>query len=482
MAAQTIEGTLIGGKWQSAPGTLPVLNPADRSEIATVGYGGRDEALAAADAAEAAFPAWSDMPGRARADILLEAGRALAGEAERIGHVLMQETGKRLPEAVAEVRFASEYFRWFAEQIRRPLGDVLSPEFPGRRHVSLRRPAGVAACLTPWNFPVSIQARKLAPALAAGCTTVSRVSEKAPLAAIEMFRCLTDAGLPVGVANLVHGPAGEQTEALLSHRAVRVVSFTGSTEVGRRIMALASERVVRPLLELGGNAPFIVFADADLDAALDGLLVAKFRNNGQSCIAANRFLVHESVYDEFRDRVAAAVEAMTVGDPAGDPAPDLGPLIDDARVEAVAKLVAEAEDAGGRKLSSGGRPPSGGSYTAPCLVEDVPTTSSIFEEEVFGPAAGLFRFETEAEAVGLANRTEMGLAAYFYTRDLRRSWRVAEQLEAGIIGCNSALPSSVYGPMGGVKQSGLGREGSHTGLEEFSDYRYVTWELGSGDQ
>jgi succinate-semialdehyde dehydrogenase/glutarate-semialdehyde dehydrogenase len=479
--AATVGGTLIAGEWLEGPGTLAVVNPADGSEIATLGYGGKQEAAAAADAAKAAFPSWSELPGRARADILLEASRAIAGQAERIGSLLMKETGKRLPEAVAEVRFAAEYFRWFAEQIRRPLGEVLSPEFPGRRHVSLRRPAGVAVCLTPWNFPVSIQARKLAPALAAGCTTVSRASEKAPLAVVEMFRCLTDAGLPAGVANLVQGPAGEQTEALLAHRAVRVVSFTGSTEVGRRIMALASERIVRPLLELGGNAPFIVFADADLDAAVEGLMVAKFRNNGQSCIAANRFLVDERVYGDFRDRVHHAVEAMTVGDPSDDPPPDLGPLIDRSRVQAVEKLVAEAEDAGGRRLTGGGPTPGSGSYSAPCLVENVEPSVSLFDEEVFGPAAGIFRFETEAQAIELANRTEMGLAAYFYTHDLRRSWRVAEQLEAGIIGCNSALPSSVYGPMGGMKQSGLGREGSHIGLEEFSDYRYVTWELGAGE-
>lgn len=474
---EPVPGNYIDGTWLSPYRVHAVANPADRSVLAEVGYGGKDEALQAADAAAAAFAAWSTRTARSRADLLIEAAGLLADHAERIGRLLSRETGKRLPEGIAEARFAAEYFRWFGEQVRRPLGEVLTHEGGHRRHITLRRAVGVAVCLTPWNFPVSIQARKLAPALAAGCTTVSRVSEKAPLAAIEMFRCLIDAGIPAGVVNLVQGPAGEQSEALLSHPAVRVVSFTGSTEVGRRIMTLAAKRIVRPLLELGGNAPFIVFDDADLEATVEGAMLAKFRNNGQSCIAANRFFIHERVYDEFCDRFCSAVDAMLVGDPTGDPVPDLGPLIDDERAAQVQGLVEEAESAGARRMTRRHEIPDVGCYVSPALLEDVPATAALSCQEVFGPVAGLFRFRDEAQIVALANDTEMGLAGYFYTRDLGRAWRVAEHLKVGIVGCNDTLPSAVYGPMGGVKQSGLGREGSHSGLEEFCETQYITWGL-----
>ena len=470
-------GSYVDGHWSTGTTTRPVLNPADRRVLAELSVGGKAEAVQAADAAAAAFPSWSERPARERADLLAATGRLLAERAEALGLLLSRETGKRLPEGVAEIRFAAEYFRWFAEQARRPTGEVLAHELVARRQVTLRRPAGVAVLLNPWNFPVSIPARKLAPALAAGCTTVSRVSEKAPLAATELFRCLADAGVPAGVASLVHGPAAELTEALLGHPLVRVVSFTGSTEVGRQIMALGAQRVVRPLLELGGDAPFVVFDDADLDAAVAGALIAKFRNNGQSCIAANRFFVHERRYDEFREKLVAGVDAMTVGDPTADPVPDLGPLIDDTRVEQVREFVEEAEAAGARRITRRRDVPGEGSYLEPVLLEDVPPSVRLSCQEIFGPAAGLYRFRDEDEVLARANATEMGLAGYFYTRDLGRAWRVAERLEVGIVGCNNPLPSAVYGPMGGVKQSGLGREGAHVGLEEFCDTRYATWEL-----
>lgn len=472
-----LSGNYIDGEWLSPTTTIAVTNPADKSVIAEIGYGGKAEAVAAASAASRAFGAWSSQTARQRADVLLEASRLLASRAEEIGRLLSLETGKRLPEGVGEIRFAAEYFRWFAEEARRPVGALLSREVPGRRHVTMHRPAGVVACLTPWNFPVSIPARKLAPALAAGCTVVLRVSEKAPLAAMEMVRCLTDAGLPGGVLNVVLGPAAEQSDALLSHDAVRVVSFTGSTSVGQHIMSLAARRIVRPLLELGGDAAFVVFDDADLESAVEGAMLAKFRNNGQSCIAANRFFVHERVYDEFRDRFATAVDAMSIGEQVSDPLPDLGPLIDDDRVSAVRRVVEEAEAAGARRITKRHDTPDTGSYLEPVLLEDVPDGTALSCQEVFGPAAGLFRFSADDEVIGRANATEMGLAAYFYTRDVGRAWRVAEGLEAGIIGCNNPLPSAVYGPMGGVKQSGLGREGSDLGLEEFQEISYVTWEL-----
>jgi succinate-semialdehyde dehydrogenase/glutarate-semialdehyde dehydrogenase len=465
--------TLIGGRWQDPTTRREVTNPADGTVVGTVGYGGRDEALAAAEAASAAFAGWADRPARQRADLVRAAGELLAERAGEIGELLAREAGKPLPEAVGEVSFAAEYFRWFAEEVRRPAGHVHPHEQSGRRHVTIRRPAGVVASLTPWNFPVSIQARKLAPALAAGCTVVARASEKAPLAVIEMIRCLDEAGIPAGVVNLVHGPASEVTDALLTHPAVRVVSFTGSTEVGRRIMSAASDRIVRPLLELGGDAPFIVFEDADVDAAVEGAMLAKFRNGGQSCIAANRFLVHEDIHDAFVEGLTARIDAMTVGDGLSSPVPDLSPLIDNDRVTAVNELVQAAIAAGARKMTREFDLPDGGSYAAPALLVDVPDDAGLARSEVFGPAAGVFRFATEEEALQRANATEMGLTGYFYTRDADRVWRVAERLEAGIVGINNPLPTVVFAPMGGVKQSGLGREGASLGLEEFEEVRYL---------
>jgi len=478
--ARTIPAALfIAGAWvEPTSGVrLDVRNPADGSLVGSVGYGGKAEALAAVEAAQAAFPAWAALPARARADLLLRVSALLQQRAERIGYLLALETGKRLPEAVGEIRFGAEYFRWFAEQVRRPEGERFPHEAPGRRHFSMARPCGVALCLTPWNFPISIQARKLAPALAAGCTVVARASEKAPLAVIELFRCLEEAGLPAGVVNLIAGPADETTRTMLAHPAVRVVSFTGSTEVGREVMRAAAEHIVRPLLELGGNAPFIVCEDANLEHAVEGAMLAKFRNNGQSCIAANRFLVHEAVYDEFVQRFSARVNQMSLGNPAQEPLPDLGPLIDSKRKQAVEAIVAQAEEQGARRVTSLPALPASGTFTAPALLVNVPEQTALASEEVFGPVAGIFPFANEQEALARANATEMGLAAYLYTESLSRAWRMAEALEAGILGLNNALPSVAYAPMGGMKQSGLGREGARQGLEEFQETSYLSLEL-----
>jgi succinate-semialdehyde dehydrogenase / glutarate-semialdehyde dehydrogenase len=464
---------LIGGEWQKRDETLAITNPADGSIAGYVAWGNTKDAQRAADAAAAAFTAWSELPARRRADLILDAGRLLTQRADEIGTLLAREAGKRKPEALAEVAFSAEYLRWFAEEIRRPAGQVIPPEASDRRHLTIRRPSGVVLSLTPWNFPCSIQARKLAPALAAGCTVVARVSEKAPLAVTELIRCLTDAGIPPGVVNLAHGPARELTQTLLAHHAVRAVSFTGSTSVGREIMATAANRIVRPLLELGGDAPFIVFDDADLDAALEGAMVAKFRNTGQSCIAANRFFVHDTVYDEFAGRLAERVDAMILGNGLDDPCPDLGPVIDADRAAAVERLVNNALDAGATRLTRERALPSAGSYCVPTLLADVPPHVAMAREEVFGPAAAVFPFRTEAEVLTAANSTELGLAGYFWSRDTSRCWRVAERLETGIVGVNTALPSVSFAPMGGVKQSGLGREGAAAGLDEFYDVRYL---------
>jgi succinate-semialdehyde dehydrogenase/glutarate-semialdehyde dehydrogenase len=466
--------TYVAGSWQDPARRVDVTNPADGSVVASIGYGDAAEARAAADAAAAAFEAWAATSPRHRGDLLRAAAGLLTERAEEIGLLLALESGKRRPEAVGEITFAAEYLRWFAEEARRGDGHIIAAEQPGRRHLTVHRPIGVVLSLTPWNFPVSIQARKLAPALAAGCTVVARASEKAPLAAVELIRCLADAGLPAGVVNIVHGPADEVTRALLDHPAVRTVSFTGSTEVGRTVLAQAARRVVRPLMELGGDAPFIVFDDADLDAAVDGAMLAKFRNNGQSCIGANRFLVQEGVYDEFVERLAARIDAMTVGPGTADPLPDLSALIDDARVKSVTGMVAEATAAGARLVTRDFDLPEHGAFAAPSLLVDVPDHVALAREEIFGPAAGVFRFTEENDALARANATEMGLAGYVYSRDASRLFRMADRLDTGIIGFNEALPSVAYAPMGGVKQSGLGREGGHAGLEEFTDVRYMS--------
>ncbi len=464
---------LIDGTWEEGGGLVEVTSPADGQVVGQQSWGGAADVTRAADAAAKAMDDWADRPARRRADLLLEASRLIAERADEIGRILACEAGKRLPEAVGEVAFSAEYFRWFAEEARRSNGEVIPHEASDRRHLTIRRPAGVVASLSPWNFPCSIQARKLAPALAAGCTVVARVSEKAPLAATELVRALVDAGLPAGVVNLVHGPARELTQALLDHPAVRVVTFTGSTPVGREIMAGASRRVVRPLLELGGDAAFIVFDDADLDAAVEGAMLAKFRNSGQSCIGANRFIVQDGIYERFVEALVARVDAMTVGDGLATPCPDLGPVIDQSRVDAVTQLVDEALAVGATRLTAAKTLPDKGTYLAPTLLGDVTDDARIATEEVFGPAAAVFRFQDVEEALARANATEMGLAGYLWSRDVSRCWRVAERLEAGIVGVNNALPSVAFAPMGGVKQSGLGREGAAIGLAEFEDVRYL---------
>ncbi|MGB3376179.1 MAG: aldehyde dehydrogenase family protein, partial [Microbacterium sp.] len=387
------------------------------------------------------------------------------------------EAGKRLPEAVGELAFSAEYIRWFAEEARRPQGSVYAQEDAARRHLSTRSAAGVVVSLTSWNFPCSLQARKLAPALAAGCPVVVRVSERAPLAVTELVRAFTDAGVPAGVLGLVHGPSREITDALLEHPSVRVVTFTGSTSVGRAIMAKAAERVVRPMLELGGDAGFLVFDDADVDAAVDAAVLAKTRNTGQSCVAANRFIVQRGIHDEFVTKLAARLDALTIGDGLAEPTPDVGPMIDAKGVYAVNDIVADAVERGAREATAVRDVPDGGNFVRPMLFTHVPDDARLAQEEVFGPVAGVFPFDTEDEAISRANGTEMGLAAYVFTKDVSRCWRVAERLQAGIVGINDPVPSVAFAPMGGVKQSGLGREGASIGLEEFTEPKYLSWRL-----
>lgn len=472
---------LIDGVWESRSAQKEVFDPSDGSSIGFIDFPTGEDALKdvtrAADAAQAAFKSWADKPAKDRANILLKGAQLIEERIDELSVLLAREAGKRLPEARGEIAFSVEYFRWFGEEARRTGGHVLPHEAASKRHIVMRKATGVVASLTPWNFPCSIQARKLAPALAAGCTVVARVSEKAPLAATEMIRCLTDAGLPNGVINLVHGPSRETTRALLEHPAVRIVTFTGSTEVGRSIMSTASTRIVRPLLELGGDAPFIVLDDADLELAVEGALLGKFRNTGQSCVGANRFFVQDGIYDAFVARLVERVNAMSIGSGLQTPVPDLGPVIDQDRKAAVEALVSEAVAAGAKVLTAERELPETGTYVAPVLLADVPNHVGLATSEVFGPVAAIFRVEDEAEAISLANNTEMGLAGYVWSENIRRCWKVAEELEVGIVGINEALPSAAFAPMGGVKQSGLGREGSNIGIEEFTDLKYAAMSL-----
>jgi succinate-semialdehyde dehydrogenase/glutarate-semialdehyde dehydrogenase len=470
---------LIGGEWQDLEAAIDVINPATGDPYGKVshpvGQAAEANATRAAEAAAAAQAGWGDRPARQRSDLLLAAVDLLSVRIDSIAEILATESGKRLPEARAEVAFSSEYLRWFAEEIRRPRGAMFTSEDSGRRQLTISRPLGAVASLTPWNFPVSIQARKLAPALAAGCTVVARVSEKAPLAVTLWIKTLHEAGLPAGVLNLVHGAPRETTSALLRHPAIRGVSFTGSTQVGSAIMAQAAERVVKPMLELGGNAPFIVLDDADLDVALAQAELAKLRNAGQSCVAANRFLVHSSVAAEFTDRLAARFDQLVIGAGTATPVPDLGPVIDADRVSALNGLIDEAIAAGAKRVTQDRELPDHGFWVAPTLLTDVPADCRMATEEVFGPAAGIFVFDTDQQAIEMANATEMGLASYVVTGSSGHAFWFAERLETGIVGINDAAPTVAFAPMGGIRQSGLGREGGSEGLAEFQEVRYIAW-------
>lgn len=470
---------LIDGEHLDIGELTDVLDPATGSIVGQVcrvdGEGAEQLARRAADRAAAAQASWAAASPRARAAILHDAVDLLEERAEEIALTLALEAGKRLPEARGEIAGSAEYLTWFAEEIRRPRGEFYTSEDPARRQLSLHRPLGVVATLTPWNFPVSIQARKVAPALAAGNTVVARVSEKAPLAVTRWLSTLHEAGLPDGVLNIVHGSARGITGAWAAHPAVRGISFTGSTHVGSQILEQAAGRIVRPMMELGGDAAFIVAEDADMETALAQAELGKLRNTGQSCVGINRFLVHRSRVEDFSQRLAARFDSLSLGPGTFDPVPDLGPVIDNSRVEEVTALVDDALARGARRLTAERELPDEGTWLAPTLLADVPLEARIAREEVFGPAAAIFAFDTDDEAIALANATEMGLASYVITEDAGRAFDYAERLETGIVGINDALPTVAFTPMGGTKQSGLGREGGTDGLREFQETTYVAW-------
>jgi succinate-semialdehyde dehydrogenase / glutarate-semialdehyde dehydrogenase len=470
---------LIDGEWRSpySEATIDVINPATDEVVAQVGYGDHKEALEAVEAANYAFATWRTTSARQRADLLLQVSDLLLKRQQDIAYALAVESGKLLAEAIAEIRFSAEYFRWFAEEVRRPDGQWIPGDQSNKLHWTRSQPAGVALTLTPWNFPVSIQARKLAPALAAGCTVVARASQKTPLSVIALFHCLNDAGFPAGVVNLIQGPAAATTHSMMRHRAVRVVSFTGSTPIGQSLIRESADGVQRLALELGGNSPFIVFDDADINKAVEGAMIAKFRNNGQSCIAANRFYVHNRIYDSFVYALVSRVNAMSVSNPVFDADSDLGPVIDHKAKMDLVNMVTVSIKEGATQLTRQLDVPSMGSYMSPVLLENVPMNAPFGCQELFGPVAPIFRFDDEQEVIQAANDTDMGLASYVYTQNFSRATRVTEELQYGIVGLNSALPSVAYAPMGGWKHSGIGREGARAGMEEFLECKYVATEL-----
>lgn len=472
LRALFVDGEFIAAR---NAGMVAVIDPATGGVFRSMSYGGVEETQEALASAEHAFHGWSQTSARARADLLNRVAGLLRERQETIGRILCRETGKRLSEAIGEVRFSAEYFQWFAEEARRSYGTIIPGDSGARRQWEICAPVGVVGILTPWNFPVSIQARKLAAALAAGCTVVSRPSEKAPCAVVELFRCLCDAGIPRGVVNLVLGPASELTERIFAYPAVKVVSFTGSTAVGKRLMRMAASRVVRLSLELGGNAAFVVHDDADVESAVAGAMIAKFRNNGQSCIAANRFFIHERRYEEFVQRLSDAVGAMRVGNPM-DTHSDLGPVIDVGSQQKLERAVCDALRSGAEVANREVSVPDTGTYVAPRIAVNVSADTFLGHEEVFGPVAAVFRYDDIDEVVAVANATDMGLAGYVYTRNLMVAGHLTEKLQAGIIGLNNPLPSAAFAPMGGVKESGFGREGGQHGLREFQDVRYVSME------
>jgi succinate-semialdehyde dehydrogenase/glutarate-semialdehyde dehydrogenase len=465
----------IGGEWRpgARSGLIDVTNPSDGSVIAGVADCDEADAIAAVDAAAAAAPGWAATPPRKRAEILRRCWKLMTRDAERLARLISLENGKALQDAQGEVAYAAEFFRWFAEEAVRGMGDLgLAPSGANRILVQYQ-PIGVSLLITPWNFPAAMATRKIAPALAAGCTCILKPATETPLTAYAVAELLAEAGVPAGVVNvLTTSTTGKVVNAMLDDPRVRKLSFTGSTEVGRVLLRKAADQVIHSSMELGGNAPFLVFEDADLDAALGGLMVAKMRNGGEACTAANRIYVHRSIADDFAARLSERMSALRVG-PGADETTDCGPLVNAGAVNKVAELVDDAVARGARILCGGKRVEGAGHFYPPTVLADVSDDAAIRREEIFGPVAPLYVFDTEAEAIQRANDTEYGLVAYLYTRDLARGLRVSEALEAGMIALNRGLVSDPAAPFGGVKQSGLGREGAHHGMLEFMEAKYI---------
>src|SRR3954447_481271 len=459
---------LIGGNWRdaSAKATVNVIDPASQNVLGTIPDMGRNETAAAINAAADAFKAWKKTTHAERAALLERWYELMRQHEQDLALLLTLEQGKPLAESLGEIRYGASFVKWFAEETRRINGSTIPSPTADRRILVRKEPVGVCGIITPWNFPNAMITRKVAPALAAGCTVVIKPSEFTPFSALAIGVLAQRAGIPAGVINIVTGMPAEIGQELMDNETVRKISFTGSTRVGALLMKGASANIKKLSLELGGNAPFIVFDDADVDRAVEGAIASKFRNGGQTCVCSNRILVQSGVYDAFAKRLASRVAKMKVG--AGtEEGVEIGPMINGAAIEKIKRHVTDALDKGAKIISQSERMPEGRQYARPVVLGEATTDMLLASEETFGPVAPLFRFETEDEAIAIANGTPFGLAAYFYTENLKRSWRVAEALEFGMVGLNTGLISTEVAPFGGVKQSGLGREGSQLGIDEY---------------
>ena len=466
----------IGGKWcKSSDGArFDVIDPATEKTIASVASATVEDAKRAVDAADAAFADWSGRKPRERAEILRKAFEIIMRDAERFAKLITLENGKALSDSRGEIAYAAEFFRWYAEEAVRNIGQISMAPSTGARIVAQHKPAGIAVLVTPWNFPAAMATRKIGPALAAGCPVVLKPASDTPLTMLALMPALEEAGVPPGVVNVVPSRrAGPVVSAMLHDRRVRVLSFTGSTEVGRKLLHEAADNIIKPSMELGGNAPFIVFEDADIDAAVDGAMIAKMRNMGEACTAANRFYVHDKVHDEFAKKLTGKMAALKVGNGLDDGI-NVGPLVNKEGRDKVIELVDDAVSKGAKVLT-GGKTPDGPGYFYPATVlTNVPDSAKMLNEEIFGPVASIQSFKTEDEAIKRANDTEYGLVAYLFTKDLSRGMRVSEKLDFGMIGLNRGLVSDPAAPFGGTKQSGLGREGAQEGMKEFQETQYVS--------
>jgi succinate-semialdehyde dehydrogenase / glutarate-semialdehyde dehydrogenase len=467
----------IDGKWTGAVDgkTLAVINPADESTLAEVAYGSRLEADRAIEAAARAFPAWRNLSVYDRAKILKKTADLMRERADAIARALTQEQGKPLPEARAEVLHAADTFEWFAEEGKRAYGRIIPPSNITKRHYAIMHPVGVVGTITPWNFPVTLPSRKIAPALAVGCTVVSRPADQTPLCLIQMFECLADAGLPPGVANLVIAPSRQVADAFFEHPAVQKISFTGSTEVGKELIRRSADGVKRLSLELGGHAPLIVFPDADVAQVAQAAVIGKFRNNGQVCIAPSRFYIHDKISKEFTEAAVELTRKLKIGNGLEEGV-QVGPMFESKALEKTAGLIEDARSRGAKVLTGGGRSTrfAKGFWFEPTVIREVDGAMRIMTEEPFAPVMPILDFSKLDDVIAAANNTPYGLAAYVFTNDLTVATRMAEGLEAGIIGINDPVPATPQCPFGGMKQSGLGRELGHEGLDAYLETKYVS--------
>jgi len=468
----------IGGEWRDASdgAKFDVIEPATEQKLAAVASASVEDGRTALDAAEAAFAGWAGRHPRERAEILRRAYELIVAQREPLARLMTRENGKALGDSRGEVAYAAEFFRWYAEEAVRNIGQVSISPASGARILVHHKPAGIAVLVTPWNFPAAMGTRKIGPALAAGCPVIVKPASETPLTMLALMPILEEAGVPKGVVNVIPSRrSGEVVDALLHDPRVRIISFTGSTAVGRKLLHSAADCIVTPAMELGGNAPFIVTRDADIDAAVDGAMIAKMRNIGEACTAANRFYVHEAVHDAFADKLTAKMKALKMGNGLDDGV-EVGSLVNAETRDKVVSLVADATAKGAKLLAGGEIPNTPGFFYPPTVLTGVPQDAKMFHEEIFGPVAALQSYADEDDMIARANDTEYGLVAYLYTRDVKRGLALSERLEYGMVGLNRGLVSDPAAPFGGVKQSGLGREGAHEGLMEFLETQYISVE------